>query len=200
MTKAQFLQRLAHDIAGLPRCDVERWQDYYSEMLDDRIEDGMSEEEAVAAIGAPARIAKQILAETPLTTLIRERMIPKQKLPVWAIVLLALGSPVWLSLAVAAVAVVLSCFVALWAGLLSCYAVELSLIACAVGGVGLCFVELYFAAPTIALLMLGGALACAGLALLSLPLWKWLTVLMLRACKGFWLFIKRLFVRKEAKQ
>ena len=198
MTKAQFLQRLANDIARLPQCDVVRWQEYYSEMLDDRIEDGMSEEEAVAALGTPARIAKQILAETPLTVLIRERIVPKQKLPVWAVVLLILGSPVWLSLAVAAVAVVLSGFVALWAGLLSCYAVELSLIACAVGGLGICAVEFCFAAPLLGVLFLGGALTCAGLALLTLPLWKRLTVLLLRACKGFWLFVKWLFVRKEA--
>ena len=33
---------------------------------------------------------------------------------------------------------------------------------------------------------------------LVMIVWKRLTVLLLRACKGFWLFVKWLFVRKEA--
>ena len=211
MTKAQFLQRLAYDIAGLPRSAVEHWLEYYDEMLDDRIEDGMNEEEAVAALGDPAQIARQILAETPFVRLVKERLKPQKSLPVWALILLILGSPVWLSLVVAAAAVVLSLvvaaaavmlsvFVSLWAGMLSLYAVELSLAACAVGGLGLSVVEFCVAAPLLGILFLGGALVCAGLAILALPLCKRLTVLLFKTCKSFWLCIKRLFVRKEGAQ
>ena len=38
----------------------------------------------------------------------------KGKMPAWAIVLLTLGSPVWLSLLISAVAVVISIFVTVW--------------------------------------------------------------------------------------
>ena len=200
MTKEQFLQHLAHDIAGLPQTDVSRWLEYYGEMLDDRMEDGMGEEEAVAALGEPAQIARQILAETPFTRLIKERLKMRQTLPVWALILLILGSPVWLSLVVAAVAVVLSVLISLWACMLAFYAVELSFAAGAIGGLALCAVEFYFAAPVLGFLFLGGALAMAGLAIVTLPLWKLLTRLMIKASRGFWLCIKKLFVRKEKAQ
>lgn len=200
MTKEQFLQRLAYGIAGLPQSDVEHWLEYYDEMLDDHIEDGMNEEEAVAALGEPAQIARQILAETPFARLVKERLKPQKSLPVWALILLILGSPLWLSLVVAAVAVVLSGFVSLWAGMISLYAVELSLAACAVGGLGLSIVEFCVAAPLLGVLFLGGSLSCAGLSILALPLCKQLTLLLIKACKGFWLCIKRLFVRKEKAQ
>ena len=200
MNKEQFLQQLAYHIAGLPQSDVMHWLEYYDDMLDDRIEDGMSEEDAIAALGEPLQIARQILAETPITRLVKERLKPQKSLPVWALILLILCSPMWLSLVVAAVAVVLSVFVSLWAGMISLYAVELSLAACAFGGLGLSIVEFCVAAPLLGVLFLGGALACAGLAFLAIPLCKQLTLLLLKACKGFWLFIKRLFVRKEAAQ
>ena len=53
---------------------------------------------------------------------------PKRKLKVWEIVLLALGSPLWISLLIAFFAVVLSVYVSLWA-------VFVSLVACGFSGV-----------------------------------------------------------------
>ncbi|MBQ8340786.1 MAG: DUF1700 domain-containing protein [Clostridia bacterium] len=200
MTKEQFLQSLAHGIAGLPEVDVIHWLEYYGEMLDDRAEDGMSEEEAVAALGDPVQIARQILAETPITRLIKERIKPKQTLPVWVIILLILGSPIWLSLAISAVAVVFSVIISLWACMLAFYAVELSFAVSTLGCLVLCAVEFYFAAPVLGLLFLGCALAMAGLSIITFPLWKLLTRLMIKGSKLFWLFIKKLFVRKEKVQ
>ena len=89
MNKEQFLQQLAYHIAGLPQSDVMHWLEYYDEMLDDRIEDGMSEEDAIAALGEPLQIARQILAETPITRLVKERLKPQKSLPVWALILRA---------------------------------------------------------------------------------------------------------------
>ncbi len=51
------------------------------------------------------------------------------------IVLLALGSPIWLSLAVAAFAVILALYVSLWAVIISLWAVFASFIGCAFGGI-----------------------------------------------------------------
>ena len=53
----------------------------------------------------------------------------------WLIVLLALGSPIWLSLLIAAAAVVLSLYIVLWSLILSLWAVELSLAVAALAGV-----------------------------------------------------------------
>ena len=96
---------------------------FYAEMLDDRIEEGLSEEEAVAAAGAVEEIVRQTVDETPLAKIAKERVRPKRHLKAWEIVLLALGSPVWLSLGIAAAAVILAVYVSLWDVIVSLWAV-----------------------------------------------------------------------------
>ena len=51
MTKHEFLQQLKEKMKGLPEADIEDCVNFYSEMIDDRIEEGLSEEEAVKDIG-----------------------------------------------------------------------------------------------------------------------------------------------------
>ena len=74
MTKAQFLSELRQRLSDLPYADQKRSLDYYSEMIDDRVEDGLSEEDAVKRIGSPAAAATQIMQDMPITTLARARM------------------------------------------------------------------------------------------------------------------------------
>ncbi len=200
MNKNEFLQELAIDLVGLPQEDTERWLEYYAEMLSDRIEDGMSEEQAVADLGAPSEIVKQILSQTPLTKLIKNKLKPNHKLRVWEIILIALGSPIWLALAVSAAAIFFSVFVSLWAGIVSLWATELAL---AVSGLaGVLGSPLFFATGGAyqGLLILGGGLVCAGLAYFGFFLCRWLTVLLAKLCKLFLLFVKSLFVEKEGKR
>ena len=63
MTKQEFSDALRKALTNLPPEDLERSIDFYQEMIDDRMEDGISEEEAVAAIGSVAEVSQQILAE-----------------------------------------------------------------------------------------------------------------------------------------
>ncbi len=63
MTKADFLEALRNCLRALPDADAARSLDYYIEMIDDRMDDGMTEEEAVAAVGDPADVAREILRE-----------------------------------------------------------------------------------------------------------------------------------------
>ena len=51
MNKTEFLDALRHALGKLPSYEVEQSIAFYAEMIDDRIEDGMSEQEAVAALG-----------------------------------------------------------------------------------------------------------------------------------------------------
>lgn len=60
MTKAEFLEELRARLQGLDKDDLQRSLDFYSEMIDDRMEDGMSEGEAVANVGDLNQIAPQI--------------------------------------------------------------------------------------------------------------------------------------------
>ena len=60
MKKNDFLEKLEKLLDGLPKCDIDSSVEYYSEMIDDKMEEGLSEEEAVAAIGTPEEIAENI--------------------------------------------------------------------------------------------------------------------------------------------
>ncbi|MGN0968801.1 MAG: DUF1700 domain-containing protein [Oscillospiraceae bacterium] len=166
MNKQQFLAAIGEQIQSLPPGDVEKSLDYYCEMIDDRMEDGLSEEEAVAALGSPEEIAAQILMETPLPKLVKAKLKPSRALKAWEIVLLVLGSPVWLPLLLAAGIIVLAVYIVLWAVIVVLYAVDLSFAAAAVGGIAGLFLLLYGGIPVQAVLFLGGGLVCAGLAIL----------------------------------
>ena len=65
MTKQAFLNRLNELTGALAEQERARLAEYYSEMIDDRVEEGVSEEEAVAALGDPADIAAGCAAERP---------------------------------------------------------------------------------------------------------------------------------------
>lgn len=126
MKKSEFLSALERALAVLPREDAQERLNFYSEMIEDRMEEGLSEAEAVGAVGAPAEIAAQILREFPRETV---KTGNKRRLKGWETALLILGSPLWLSLLVAAVAVVLSLYASLWALVISLWAAFVSLIA-----------------------------------------------------------------------
>ena len=98
MDKQEFLSKLRAKLFGLPQKELEERLSFYSEMIDDRIEEGLSEETAVKELGTVDVVAGQIIAEIPLSKLVKERIKPKRALNVWEIVLLAIGSPIWLSL------------------------------------------------------------------------------------------------------
>ncbi len=199
MNKTEFLQELAMDILGLPQDDVEHWLEYYAEMLEDRIEEGMSEEEATASLGDPKTIARQILSQTPFAKLIKNKIKPKHKLRVWEIILVVLGCPIWLALGIAALAGFFSVFVSLWAGIVSIWAGELALAVSGIAGVLFSFFLIGTGTTYQGLLLLGGGLFCAGLAYFGFFICKWLTVLLCKLCKLFVLFVKSLFVEKEGK-
>ena len=46
MRKAEFLRELEKRLQGLPKDEIDSRLAFYSEMIDDRIEDGKTEEEA----------------------------------------------------------------------------------------------------------------------------------------------------------
>ena len=59
MDKHDFLMQLQNRLSGLPQEDIEERLNFYNEMIDDRIEDGLSEEEAIAAVGSLDEIVLQ---------------------------------------------------------------------------------------------------------------------------------------------
>lgn len=77
MIKKEFLSQLRTGLAGLPQRDIEERLSFYSEMIDDRMEEGLPEEEAVAAVGNVQDIVSQIIGTFPLRSWRRRGSKPK---------------------------------------------------------------------------------------------------------------------------
>ncbi len=165
MNKQEFLAGLRKGLCGLPQDDIEERLSFYGEMIDGRIEEGLLEEEAVSEIGDVEEIVRQTAAEIPLAKIAKERIRPKRRLKAWEIVLLTLGSPIWLSLGIAAAAVILALYISIWALIFSLWAIFASLVAGAVVSIPEC---VFFAARGSAasgLVTAAAGFICAGLAI-----------------------------------
>ncbi len=166
MTKQEFLMRLRKGLSGLPREEVEERLSYYEEMAEDRMEDGLSEEEAIAQIGNPEDIARQIIADTPLPKLVKEKIKPKKGIKGWELGLILLGAPIWLSVLIAIAAAVFAVYAALWAVIVALWAVEVGLCGGVIGGLASGIWFIYTGGSTLTGLAVAGvAIACAGLAI-----------------------------------
>ena len=73
MNKQTFVSELRGRLSGLPPKELDDRLNFYLEMIDDRMEDGITEEAAISEIGSVEEIAAQIIAETPLTKIVKEK-------------------------------------------------------------------------------------------------------------------------------
>lgn len=197
MSKQEFLAQLRIGLYGLPQEDIDERVFFYSEMIDDQMEEGLSEEEAVCGIGSVATIISQIVAGVPLTKLVKERIKPKKGLRVWEIILLALGAPIWLSLAVSAFAVMLSLYISLWSVIISLWAVFASLIGCALGGIAAGIGFAFAGSGPVGIAMIGASVFCAGLAIFLFFGCRSATKGILLLTKKFVLWTKNCFMKRE---
>lgn len=196
MNKNEFLTELRKSLAGLPEEDIQKSIDYYSEMIDDRVEEGLPEEEAVADLGSIEEIRNQIIKDTPLAKIVKKRVKPKRSLTGLEITLIIVGFPLWFPLLIAAGAVILALYVSLWSVIISLYAVEVALMASAFGGVIASLALLIFGHIAAGLFLLGCSLACAGIGLLWVFVCKWSTKALIWLTR---VFIKSLFIPKGDK-
>ena len=203
MTKQEFLLRLRNGLAALPTEDIEKSVEYYREMIDDRMEDGLSEEEAVAAIGTPDEVARNISAESAQNSRPEQpKTQPQPKkntsigLKILAILLIILGSPVWFPLLMAAVIVILAIIISLIAIIVSLYAVVLSLGICAIGLLAMAITGSFAKG----ILFLGAALICAGLTVISFFAVNFIVKFIIFVCKKLFQGLKYIFTRRPLNE
>ncbi|MBQ9856429.1 MAG: DUF1700 domain-containing protein [Clostridia bacterium] len=202
MNKQKFLIRLKKALRGCSATEIQSRLAFYSEMIDDRVEEGFSEKEAIQAIGDPVQIAEEIRME------LGEKKKDRRPLSTGAKILIALGSPIWLSLLIAAVAVglslvislaavVFSVFVCMFAALIcvfaAVFALGVSALACLIAGIACAFEGMFIQL----LLWTGVSFVCAGLcialALLCVPAGKGI----LRAIAAVWRLVSRTVFRRK---
>lgn len=193
MNKERFLTSLREKLSGLSREDIAERLAFYSEAIDDRMEDGLTEEEAVAQLGTADAIAAQILNEG-----VQPQPAKKQRRHgALEIVLLILGAPVWFSLLAAAFSVAVSLIAAMWSVVISFWAAEVSIAVGAVAGFAGAGIFCFSGTVPTGLLLLSAALVCAGLSIFGFYGCKATTKGVFFVTKKSAGWIKSLFVRKE---
>lgn len=199
MTKNDFLSRLSVGLADLPQEDIKRVLDYYNEMIEDYKEDGMSEEQAINAVGNIDEIISQVIHETSLPKLINERIKRHRVLSAWEIVLLILGSPIWLSLLISVIACFIAVYAVIWSVVVCFYAVVLTFAALALAGIFGSVPLFAMGNMGLAVIFIGLGLMGAGFMVLFFSGSNWVTKTIVKLSGKFLLWVKTLFVRKEKK-
>ena len=200
MNKKEFTAALESRLAGLPPEDIKEWLSFYGEMIDDRVEEGLTEQEAVGAIGGIDGIISQIAAEVPLKKLVREKVKAKHGLGAWHTALIAAGFPVWFPLIIAAAAVVFSLYVSVWAIIGSVVAVDISLCVYAAAALFLAAVTAIKSSVLSAAAIFGTALIAAGLFILMLFACKSIIKGFLRLTKKTSIGLKTMLLGREGKK
>lgn len=196
MTKEVFLRELERGLHQLPADEINRRKAYYEELLADMMEDGISEEDAVAKLGDLSEIINEILRDTPLPTLVKTRLHPKHGWTVAAITIAILGSPIWVSLLFALIVTVGAMILAFFSVILALF---LTVIALALAGVMVIIhgFGLFAANIGLAVFSIGTGLIMLGLVCLSFLAAKYASIGLYRG--GRWLVrsAKGLLIKKE---
>ncbi len=188
MTKEEFLIELRSKLQGLPKDEIEERVEFYSEMIDDRIEEGKTEEEAIADLGGTDEAVKQIATATPMATLVKERIRPKRSLRAFEIVLLILGFPLWFPLLIVFGVLILVAFILLWVLVIVSYSVEIGLFGTSAAGAIRFFAEIMTGNFNVGYLAI--SILSIGAAALFFIICYYATKLSIKITKGIILSIK----------
>ena len=104
MNRNEFIQELSKKLEGYPKEDVQKTIDFYNEIIEDKLEDGISEEEAVLSLGTIEEIVKNFLNEMPLKKLVKNK-IKDKKMSTSLVVLLSSTAIIWLPVLFALIAI-----------------------------------------------------------------------------------------------
>ena len=200
MTKQSFLDQLRSGLSPLPKEAREEYLSFYTEMLDDRMEEGMEEEQAVQELGTVEEILSRIYTEVPLSALVKEKITPKRRLKPLEIVFLILGSPIWLSLLLAALAVLLSLAVCIWSIVISVWSVFAATVACSFAFLASGVIFVLQGHSLTGLAVIGGSLILAGFSVFLFLGCKSVSKGAVLLCKQGFQALKKPFFGKEAAQ
>ena len=194
MSKNEFLSELRERLSGLPKDDLDNRISFFEESINDRMDDGKTEEEAIQELGTIDEIVTQVAGETSLVTLVKEKAKPKRKLSGAEIALIAICSPLWFPLVLTCIILGLVFCLVFWViGLIPAIACVSSLV------VGFAEFFSYFAiaGQESSLAVLGMGIAGLGLALMLIPAVIYSVKGTIKLVKLIMTGIKKLFIRRR---
>ncbi len=198
MNKQEFLKQLTSALSGLPQEEVRKTVDYYAEIIDDAVEDGKEESEIISSFDAVGEIAERVINETPIRKFVTAD-VKKRNISVGAVVLIIVGSPVWLPILIAIFAILLSIYITVWSVIISLFAVFAALALSAVAMIILAPI-MAFARPVKAIFAFGLALLCAGLAVFMFYISVWSARLVIKFTVFLARAVKNSFIKKGSEQ
>lgn len=190
MTKNEFLIELRKNLSGLPKEEIEDRITFYEEMINDRMDEGKTEEEAVADIGTTDQAVRTIASQTKMSTLVKEKIKPKRSISTLEIVLIVLGFPLWFPLLIVTGVLILVAYMMLWLMVIVTYSIEASFIGGFVSSLVGFFGALVAGEPSMLL---------AGCALLALAGGCFFVFACIAATKANYKITKSLFLGIKAK-
>ena len=199
MTKQEFLLQLNRALTGLPQDEIEERLTFYSEMIDDRVEEGLSEEEVIKNIGDPQDVAAQIKADFAPNKENKEPDKKKYKWHwgPWEIVLLILAAPLIISVASGVLSAAVSLYAGIWTTIICLWAGVASLWGITLGGFISGFGMIFTGAAIPGLSVIAVAIFSAGLSIFAFfaanLAGKWTVIL----TKKFFVWLIGKFKRKE---
>lgn len=194
MTKQDFLFSLQKRLSKyISRAEINERLSFYDEMINDLIEEGLSEDEAVSKIGSVDDVVSQILTDLPSDKI--KHNDTKKRHKSLKIVILAICSPLLISLLV----VVLSLYISMWAVVASLWCVLFSFGVGSASGI-IYSVCLFSTGNGISgAVIIASALILCGLAIFAFYGCKILTRCAIILTKKMIAYIKGFFVDKERK-
>ncbi|PKM72900.1 MAG: hypothetical protein CVU91_07705 [Firmicutes bacterium HGW-Firmicutes-16] len=129
MTKNEYLKKLGRALRQITRAEREKSLAYFSEVIDDRMEEGISEEVVVAELESVEAAAERIITEA------RAQGQLKAKHSVWEIVLIVLGFPLWFPVLLTISLTVLTVYALVWVIIGALFLVSAALVVSGVAGI-----------------------------------------------------------------
>ena len=200
MNKIEFLGNLTEQLRNLPKAEVEKLTSFYDEMIQDRLEDGMSEEEAIERIGSVVDAAEAAMQDVSLPSLMKasvKKSREKSSSKTLWLILVILGFPVWFPLLLTFFAVVFVVYLTLWILIVTLYVMELSFAVICVSGIVFGSIYMFIHSISTGICILGLSFALGGVAIACFEPANFLAKQLM---KGMVFFIKKVkspFITKE---
>lgn len=166
MNKQEYLAQLRAALACLPEGEIEESVAFYTEMIDDRVADGLTEEEATAQLDDPKAAARAIIADLPVVPRTVVRTKQRNRALYWTLVIL--GFPLWFPLLAAAALVAFTGVLVIWLLVAGLWMLAAGLLFGGPLGIVVCLWGLANGQVPYGVVELGSGLVCFGLGLFCL--------------------------------
>lgn len=195
MKKEEFLQQLraALERTHVPQHEIAESIDYYREAIDDHIEEGMSEDEAVAGLGAMDQIVAQVGEAIPPVPRVLSKLTTGNR--VLDVVLVLITVPIWMPAVLAIATAIVSLYVMLWSLVASLWLLVLAGFSFGLFGVAMFIAGCLHGAALTGAYVWGEGLLVVGMTFLVVApaIWASRSLIRLTVLFGYW--VAHFFIR-----